>query len=593
MSKLKDMWDKLSNREKESVVDAVSGGAPIEWSILVERIFSVVGFIIGCIVVFFLVTGAINQCSGVSLTKCLAHNNINNLEYTYYPGTNNITLYCKKCETKYYPSFKIIEYEVVKEPTCQEKGQFQGKFEDKENGHIFTLTGEIQTTNHEMGVIIEEEIPSTCITKGRTAIGECKWCSIELGGSYFGPSSCYYETVERVEPTCLEDGLSEYKYCIGCGEKESEPVVLEKVPCSLTSSYVIEKSYSSQHALIGTCIWCDSIDVIEVYEYALSEEYFTFKVDYNKKEATIVSFKDNVKEVIVPSEFNGIPIKKIADNAFEGSKNLETVTFEEGIEEIGKNCFSNCSSLKNITFPSSLKSINYRAFYNCNEIRRIYTHDAKIKEEAFASCYNLRIVEQSNVGEYISNNAFYNCPKLIFFKFGSLAPSNKIDVFNSNHALGETTHNYCPLFSGTGTESPYIQGTSADNVITLNDGFYYYKNNGEYTLLSIDKKGNIVIPSFIMYIDGDAFISNEGDICSVFVPKLVRSISSSKKICNNIVFYFERENLFDDRHQLTGTSTNPITNETVNYECIGYEYSETYKEGNYWYYDENGNIAIY
>ena len=142
------------------------------------------------------------------------------------------------------------------------------------------------------------------------------------------------------------------------------------------------------------------------------------------------------KNIVLPTEHNGIPVRGFASqafancriesvfipknynlatyHAFAGCQNLVTVTFEKdcSLEAIGTsmfaNCgklravnnlpssvaiinidaFANCKSLTEITLPQSLYSVNRGAFYGCSSITKVVIPDsvALILEEAFADC---------------------------------------------------------------------------------------------------------------------------------------------------------------------------------------------------------------
>lgn len=57
-------------------------------------------------------------------------------------------------------------------------------------------------------------------------------------------------------------------------------------------------------------------------------------------------------------------LKAIHDSAFKRCYGLESVTFNEGLEEIGTEVFSECP-LKSVVIPKSVKKIGYRAFITC------------------------------------------------------------------------------------------------------------------------------------------------------------------------------------------------------------------------------------
>lgn len=75
----------------------------------------------------------------------------------------------------------------------------------------------------------------------------------------------------------------------------------------------------------------------------------------------------DIYEVVVPES-----VTVIGANAFAGCVKLRTVNFANGVTEIKANAFSNCTSLRKITFPESVKTIGDYAFSGCTALVEIY-----------------------------------------------------------------------------------------------------------------------------------------------------------------------------------------------------------------------------
>ena len=67
------------------------------------------------------------------------------------------------------------------------------------------------------------------------------------------------------------------------------------------------------------------------------------------------------RNLIIPSEFSGKPVRVIGKEAFADTK-IKSIIISEGIEEICYEAFFSCKNLKSITLPSTLKKINDWAF---------------------------------------------------------------------------------------------------------------------------------------------------------------------------------------------------------------------------------------
>lgn len=74
------------------------------------------------------------------------------------------------------------------------------------------------------------------------------------------------------------------------------------------------------------------------------------------------------KQLEIPAEYNGIPVKKIGYGAFMGAEGIRSVYIEEGIEEIEMWAFGSCQQLKDVGLPSSITYISSRVFSHSNNL---------------------------------------------------------------------------------------------------------------------------------------------------------------------------------------------------------------------------------
>ena len=71
-----------------------------------------------------------------------------------------------------------------------------------------------------------------------------------------------------------------------------------------------------------------------------------------------------LEEIVIPSTYKGKAVTQILPDAFEGAKNLKTITIPEGVTSIGDSAFLKCKSLESVRIPSSVTDIGYSAFMN-------------------------------------------------------------------------------------------------------------------------------------------------------------------------------------------------------------------------------------
>lgn len=128
---------------------------------------------------------------------------------------------------------------------------------------------------------------------------------------------------------------------------------------------------------------------------------------------------------IVSVEFPGT-LSSIADNAFSGCPDLESVIFKKtpykqsgkGHLSIGKSSFKNCKKIKSLVLPDSISYIGEEAFYGCTDLQylslpmRYAFNDIGIMGQAFAECINLdTIVSKCINPPAINSNVFGRSPK--------------------------------------------------------------------------------------------------------------------------------------------------------------------------------------
>ncbi|MED6299412.1 MAG: leucine-rich repeat protein, partial [Verrucomicrobiota bacterium] len=79
--------------------------------------------------------------------------------------------------------------------------------------------------------------------------------------------------------------------------------------------------------------------------------------------ATIIRCSVSAEGVVnIPDSIEGIPVTKIADNAFESCTKITRVIVPKTVLSIGNNAFEDCSELKLVGFESGLPEIGADAF---------------------------------------------------------------------------------------------------------------------------------------------------------------------------------------------------------------------------------------
>ena len=202
--------------------------------------------------------------------------------------------------------------------------------------------------------------------------------------------------------------------------------------------------------------------------------------------------------IVIPAVYESLPVKEIAERAFENCKTLVSVEILGGVERISYSAFSGCSyladvklgdsleiinegvfnfcsSLSEITIPKSVKTLAQSIFSHCGKLTvievdeantiyksvdgNLYSKDGKvlhqyaigkkddsftvpdgvetIDREAFFCCTNLTSVKVSDSVKIIKDSAFSSCRNLADLNLGSSVESMGMDAFKSCYALTE------------------------------------------------------------------------------------------------------------------------------------------------------------
>ncbi len=356
---------------------------------------------------------------------------------------------------------------------------------------------------------------ATCTENG-IKISNCSKCQLSKTESI--PAKGHTEvTLDGVNSTCIEAGLSEGKKCSVC-----DFIIQKQISLKL-----IEHNYIN-----GYCVICKS----EFYSKGLS---FTLNED---KDAYSVS-KGSCYEsnVVIPNTYKGLPVTAIAKNGFTNCSAMKSIYIPTSVVEIPSGAFKGCSSLKDITIPfvgenanatsssastlfgvifgdtsysnSTKASQNYgiissKTYYIPTSLESVTVLGGNLYFGAFDECKTLKtIVLPSNLTE-IPKYTFYECEALTEIKI----PSNVTSI-------GDGTFSYCDAL----TKIDVAEGNTA---YKSKDGVLY-----SFDLSSLIKypAGNsstsFIIPNTVVTIKESAFRSAK-NLTSIIIPDSVNIIEA-------------------------------------------------------------------
>ena len=249
------------------------------------------------------------------------------------------------------------EYEAeIVEPTCTENGYTLHKcglcghtYKDNATEPLGHNYGEWTVT-----------VPAECESGGEE-IRTCGRCgNVEMRETE--PLGHDYEA-EIVEPTCTEGGYTLHK----CGlcvhtykDNATEPLGHDY---EVTETEGTVDSPSVKHYKCRRCGYQyteegESLPATSGIIYELSESGAYYSV-------TGIEAGIYADELIIPDEYNGLPVCEIADGAFEGNVDIVSVQMGAGLHRIGERAFAGCANLKTVNIPEEVADIGEEAFSGC------------------------------------------------------------------------------------------------------------------------------------------------------------------------------------------------------------------------------------
>ena len=196
-----------------------------------------------------------------------------------------------------------------------------------------------------------------------------------------------------------------------------------------------------------------------IYPHQRSELSSDLSFKLHGTEATVIGISDdNVEDIVIPQAVTffekDFTVTSIGAGAFEGCRNLISISIPNSVITIGDNAFSGCSGLTSISIPNSVTSIGESAFSSCRGLTSVTIPNSvtNIGFSAFSDCSGLTSITIPDKVTSIGDNFLSGCSGL-----------SSVIIPNSVTAIGNQAFSGCSGLSSI---------TISNSVNTIADGAF-------------------------------------------------------------------------------------------------------------------------
>ena len=422
---------------------------------------------------------------------------------------------------------------------------------------------------------------ATC-TRNATEIATCTTCGDtdvkSIAGTAFGHSFGAY--VSGKEATC-EENATKVRTCKTCGAEQHQEIEGTALGHN-ESDWIIdlEPTETTKGERHKQCTVCGVVLMKETIP-ATTSQGLSYELESNQYYVVTGIGTCTDTDIVIPTSYKGLPVKKIERYAFGGCEQITSVVISETITTVGANAFSGCDSLVSVFIGSSVKSLSGGSPFNgCTALTNIEVAEGNkyyksvdgnlystkactltpgntlmqyalgktdksfkvpefvvgIDDEAFAYCTHLQTIELSDSVSTINNDAFYMCSSLIsiiipesvtnigFSAFAGCESLVSIDIPKSVENIGNDVFDGCDSLMSINVDKDNPNYASVNGNLYSKDGsvLIVYANGKNET--------SFIVPDSVKTIFDGAFAYNN-NLVDVQISDSVTVIESNAFFC--------------------------------------------------------------
>lgn len=232
-----------------------------------------------------------------------------------------------------------------------------------------------------------------------------------------------------LESEATHAAKARYFYSCECGEKSAETFEYgEVIPHTFDKQIMEDRYLKSAATYTEKAVYYYSCECGEINEQTFEygevlqpTEGLQYKLNEAGTEYSVTGIGSaNETDIVIPYDYNGIPVTGIANSAFDRcKKRLASVTIPDSVTVIGYDAFAFCSWLTRMTIPVNITSIGDGAFYECCGLTDITIPNGvtSIGKRTFYGCKGMERITIPESTTSIISYALYNCTNLTEITF--------------------------------------------------------------------------------------------------------------------------------------------------------------------------------